>query len=109
MFLVREMEPLLWEALVHPGRALLPGSRIEFAGGALNAEVVEWREGGRRLVRFETTDDFDEIVDRIGRTPLPPYIRRGESDRRDAERYQTVFARSAAPYRPTAGFHFTDE
>jgi S-adenosylmethionine:tRNA ribosyltransferase-isomerase len=110
VFLVRQIEPLVWEALVHPGRALLPGSRIQFAQGLLNAEVVEWRESGRRLVRFEAGDDFERLVDRIGRTPLPPYIKRDEADPVDAERYQTVFARERGSIAaPTAGLHFTDE
>src|SRR6185295_19066619 len=74
----------------------------------LTAEVIEWRERGRRVVRFEADGDFDEIVDRIGRTPLPPYIKRDEEDRLDAERYQTVFARErGAVAAPTAGLHFT--
>jgi S-adenosylmethionine:tRNA ribosyltransferase-isomerase len=109
VFLVSRREPLIWEALVKPGRALLPGARVEFQRGKLNAEVLEWREGGRRIVRFEVEGDFDEIVDRIGRTPLPPYIKRDEEDRLDAERYQTVFARErGAVAAPTAGLHFTN-
>lgn len=110
IFLVSRKEPMVWEALVRPGRALLPGARVEFARGKLLAEVVEWREGGRRVVRFEADEDFDSIVDRIGRTPLPPYIRREEEDRLDAERYQTVFASErGAVAAPTAGLHFTAE
>jgi S-adenosylmethionine:tRNA ribosyltransferase-isomerase len=110
VFLVSRIEPLLWEALVRPGRALLPGARVEFARGKLTAEVLEWRESGRRIVRFEADGDFDEIVDRVGRTPLPPYIKRDEEDRLDAERYQTVFARErGAVAAPTAGLHFTPE
>lgn len=110
VFLVASIEPLVWETLVRPGRALLPGARIEFARGKLTAEVLEWRENGRRLVRFEASSDFDEIIDRIGRTPLPPYIKREEEDRLDAERYQTVFARErGAVAAPTAGLHFTPE
>jgi len=110
VFLVSRLEPLLWETLVKPGRALLPGARVEFARGKLTAEVIEWREGGRRVVRFEAEGDFDEIIDRIGRTPLPPYIKRDEEDRLDAERYQTVFARvRGAVAAPTAGLHFTPE
>ncbi|MFY9607193.1 MAG: S-adenosylmethionine:tRNA ribosyltransferase-isomerase [Blastocatellia bacterium] len=110
VFLVARIEPLVWEALVRPGRALLPGARVEFARGKLTAEVLHWRESGRRVVRFEADGDFDEIVDRIGRTPLPPYIKRDEEDRLDAERYQTVFARErGAVAAPTAGLHFTAE
>ena len=110
IFLVSRIQPLVWEALVRPGRSLLPGARVEVARGKLTAEVIEWREGGRRLVRFEAGGDFDEIIDRIGRTPLPPYIKRDEEDRLDAERYQTVFARKrGAVAAPTAGLHFTPE
>ncbi|MEK6322741.1 MAG: tRNA preQ1(34) S-adenosylmethionine ribosyltransferase-isomerase QueA [Acidobacteriota bacterium] len=110
VFLVRRIEPLIWETLVKPGRALTPGARVEFARGKLTAEVIEWRDRGRRLVRFEASGDFDEIIDRIGRTPLPPYIKRDEEDRLDAERYQTVFARErGAVAAPTAGLHFTPE
>ncbi len=110
VFLVSRLEALVWETLVKPGRALLPGARVEFARGKLTAEVIEWREGGRRVVRFDTSGDFDEIIDRIGRTPLPPYIKRDEEDRLDAERYQTVFARErGAVAAPTAGLHFTPE
>jgi S-adenosylmethionine:tRNA ribosyltransferase-isomerase len=110
VFLVSRIEPLVWEALVKPGRVLLPGARVEFARGKLTAEVIHWRESGRRVVRFEADGDFDEIIDRIGRTPLPPYIKRDEEDRLDAERYQTVFARErGAVAAPTAGLHFTPE
>ena len=110
IFLVSRVEPLVWEALVKPGRSLGPGARVEFARGKLTAEVMKWRERGRRVVRFEATGDFDEIIDRIGRTPLPPYIKRDEEDRLDAERYQTVFARErGAVAAPTAGLHFTPQ
>jgi len=110
IFLVSRVEPLVWEALVKPGRTLVPGARVEFARGKLTAEVIKWRERGRRIVRFEVSGDFDEIIDRIGRTPLPPYIKRDEEDRLDAERYQTVFAsRRGAVAAPTAGLHFTPE
>src|SRR5215468_7916995 len=110
VFLVSRIEPLVWEALVKPGRALLPGARVEFARGKLTAEVLEWRESGRRVVRFEAEGDFDAIVDRIGRTPLPPYIKRDEEDRLDAARYQTVYAdKRGAVAAPTAGLHFTPE
>lgn len=110
VFLVHRIEPLVWQALVRPGRALLPGARVEFARGKLTADVVEWQEGGRRIVKFESSGDLDEIIDRIGRTPLPPYIKRDEEDRLDAARYQTVFARErGAVAAPTAGLHFTNE
>src|SRR5262249_27966631 len=108
VFLVREVEPLVWEALVRPGRGLNEGSRIEFAGGELAAEVIEWREDGRRVIRFRARADLDDLIDRFGRTPLPPYIKRDQDSRLDPERYQTVYAAErGAIAAPTAGLHFT--
>jgi S-adenosylmethionine:tRNA ribosyltransferase-isomerase len=110
IFLLRQIEPLVWEVLVRPGRALLPGGRVEFMRDKFYAEVMEWFPAGRRLVRFEAAGDFDQLVDRIGHTPLPPYIKRDQEDRLDAERYQTVFARERGSIAaPTAGLHFTLE
>lgn len=110
VFLVRRVEPLVWEALVRPGKALLPGARAQFANGKLKAEVIERRELGRRVVRFDAASDeeLDRLIDETGRTPLPPYIKRDEEDRLDVERYQTVFARErGAIAAPTAGLHFS--
>jgi S-adenosylmethionine:tRNA ribosyltransferase-isomerase len=109
VFLVSRVEPLVWEALVKPGRALTPGARVEFARGKLTAEVIKWRERGRRVVRFEASGDFDEIIDRIGRTPLPPYIKRDEEDRMDAERSKPCLHERGTVAAPTAGLHFTPE
>jgi S-adenosylmethionine:tRNA ribosyltransferase-isomerase len=110
VFLVRRAQSSVWEALVRPGKALGDGARIEFAGGQLIAEVVETMEMGRRIIRFIGDGDVDEIIDRIGRTPLPPYIKRDEEDRLDGERYQTVYATErGAVAAPTAGLHFTPE
>jgi len=124
VFLVREIEPLLWETLVRPGRALRPGARVEFAEAVgdtasspqgrqrvkLTGVVSEWLGAGRRIVRFECDGDFDSIVDSIGRTPLPPYIKGDRDDRLDSESYQTVYAsRRGAVAAPTAGLHFTPE
>ena len=97
----------VWECLVRPGRKLKPGSRMSFGNGELKAEVVETCEGGNRLVRFEYEGIFLETLERLGRMPLPPYIK---AELRDPERYQTVYSRevgSAAA--PTAGLHFTRE
>lgn len=97
----------VWECLVRPGRKLRPGARISFGDGELNAEVIEVLEGGNRLIRFEYEGIFLEILERLGKMPLPPYIR---EELQDAERYQTVYSReigSAAA--PTAGLHFTKE
>ena len=110
VFLVKQREPAVWEALVKPGRSMLPGTEVEFARGKLSAEVLEWKEGGRRVIRFHAEGNFDELIDRLGRTPLPPYIKRDMEDRLDAERYQTIFARErGAVAAPTAGLHFTSE
>jgi S-adenosylmethionine:tRNA ribosyltransferase-isomerase len=110
VFLVSRKEPLVWEALVRPGKSMMPGARVEFAPGTLTAEVVEWREHGRRIIRFEASGDFDQIIDDIGRTPLPPYIKRDAEERLDRERYQTVYASErGAIAAPTAGLHFSIE
>src|SRR5215831_7431279 len=108
VFLIHELEPLVWEALVRPGRGLNKGTRVEFAGAQLTAEIIESREGGRRLFRFEALDNFDKLIDQIGKTPLPPYIKRIEDRRLDHERYQTIYATErGAIAAPTAGLHFT--
>ncbi|MGH9760839.1 MAG: S-adenosylmethionine:tRNA ribosyltransferase-isomerase, partial [Blastocatellia bacterium] len=114
IFLVREVEPLVWEALVRPGRALPIGATIEFGESELTGEIVERFDSGRRLIRFQPRYDFDRVIDRIGQTPLPPYIKRPEVNddqlRLDAERYQTVYATArGAIAAPTAGLHFTPE
>jgi len=107
VFLVRQIEPFVWETLARPGRALPAGAKLVFAD-ELKAEVIERLEAGRRIIRFDAGGDFDEIIDKIGRTPLPPYIKRREEARLDRERYQTVFARErGAIAAPTAGLHFT--
>lgn len=95
----------VWECLVRPGRKLRPGARLSFGEGALTAEVVGEVEGGNRLVRFDYEGIFLEVLERLGKMPLPPYIKEELQDR---ERYQTVYSKvlgSAAA--PTAGLHFT--
>ena len=97
----------VWECLVRPGRKLKPGTRLSFGDGSLKAEVVEVCEGGNRLVRFEYEGIFLETLERLGKMPLPPYIK---EELQDQERYQTVYSKvlgSAAA--PTAGLHFTPE
>jgi S-adenosylmethionine:tRNA ribosyltransferase-isomerase len=117
LLLVRELETdsggtRAWEALAKPARRLPAGARATFADGRLFAEVVEELEGGRRVVRFSSDEDFDALVEEAGRMPLPPYIKRDEWDEAardfDRERYQTVYAeRRGAIAAPTAGLHFT--
>ncbi len=99
-----------WEALAKPGRSLKIGAELEFGDGRLRGVVTAIVEEGRRHIRFECNGDFDRIVDEIGNTPLPPYIKRERSEERrlDEPRYQTVFARErGAIAAPTAGLHFT--
>jgi S-adenosylmethionine:tRNA ribosyltransferase-isomerase len=109
LFLVRELEPLMWEALARPARRLHEGARVSFGDGRLKAEVVALRGEGRRVVRFECAGTLEEAIEELGRTPLPPYIKRGAEGRdEDRERYQTVYARErGAIAAPTAGLHFT--
>ena len=97
----------VWECLVRPGRKVKPGTRLSFGEGALTAEVLEALEGGNRLIRFDYEGIFLETLERLGKMPLPPYIK---EELNDPERYQTVYSRqvgSAAA--PTAGLHFTRE
>jgi len=110
LFLVRETENQIWETLARPARRLKIGKKINF-GENLVAEVLEKTEEGRIFVKFETQGDFDEILEEIGKTPLPPYIRREDGNfDKDRERYQTVFAKQkGAIAAPTAGLHFTPQ
>lgn len=97
----------VWECLVRPGKKLRPGAQVSFGGGELTAEVIEEVEGGNRLVKFHYEGIFLEVLERLGKMPLPPYIKEELQDR---ERYQTVYSKelgSAAA--PTAGLHFTKD
>ena len=97
----------LWECLVRPGRKMKPGAQLSFGEGKLTAAVEAELPGGNRLVRFHYQGIFLEILEELGRMPLPPYIK---AELQDNERYQTVYSKvlgSAAA--PTAGLHFTPE
>lgn len=97
----------VWECLVRPGKKLRPGAKVTFGDGELSAEIVGEVEGGNRLVRFDYEGIFLETLERLGKMPLPPYIK---AELEDSERYQTVYSKvvgSAAA--PTAGLHFTPE
>ena len=97
----------LWECLVRPGRKLKPGAQVIFGDGQLTATVEEELNDGKRTVRFHYQGIFLEILEQLGRMPLPPYIK---AELQDQERYQTVYSKvvgSAAA--PTAGLHFTPE
>ena len=105
--LLKRIENDIWEAMVRPGQKLKSGSKVVFGDGLLKATVLEVLENGNRKVEFEYEGIFNEILDRIGLMPLPPYIT--EATREDNEKYQTVYAKydgSAAA--PTAGLHFTE-
>ena len=107
ILLLKRMENDVWETLVKPGKKCRPGARISFGEGILTGEVIDIVEEGNRLIRFEYEGIFEEILDRLGQMPLPPYITHQLEDK---TRYQTVYAKhdgSAAA--PTAGLHFTAE
>ncbi|CAN5373404.1 tRNA preQ1(34) S-adenosylmethionine ribosyltransferase-isomerase QueA [soil metagenome] len=110
IFLVKETQQGVWETLARPARRLRAGKRISF-GDRLSAEVLEKTDDGRVFVQFTADGDFHQILDEVGKTPLPPYIKREASSiDADRERYQTVFAKSrGAIAAPTAGLHFTPE
>lgn len=97
----------VWECLVRPGKKMRPGAKVSFGNGELTAEIIGEVEGGNRLVRFFFEGIFLEVLEHLGKMPLPPYIKEELSDQ---ERYQTVYSKilgSAAA--PTAGLHFTEE
>ncbi len=105
--LLKRKENDIWETLVKPGRKCKVGARISFGEGELEAEVQEVLPDGNRLVQFSYDGIFEEVLDRLGQMPLPPYI---THKLKDKDRYQTVYAKyegSAAA--PTAGLHFTKE
>ena len=98
----------LWECLVRPGKKLKPGARVSFGDGSrLTATVEAEVSGGNRLVRFHYEGIFLEVLEELGRMPLPPYIK---TELQDPERYQTVYSRAVgSAAAPTAGLHFTPE
>lgn len=107
ILLLKRREGDVWETLVKPGKKAKPGTQISFGDGILMGEVLEVAEDGNRLIRFTYEGIFEEILDRLGQMPLPPYI---THQLKDKNRYQTVYAKhdgSAAA--PTAGLHFTPE
>ena len=107
LVLLRDRGEGCWECLSRPGRKTKPGSVLQFGNGELVAKVLSVLEGGNRLVQFQYEGIFLECLERLGKMPLPPYIK---EELQDAERYQTVYSRelgSAAA--PTAGLHFTHE
>ena len=107
LVLLRDLGDGKWECLSRPGRKTKPGTELSFGDGELKATVLEVAEGGNRIVQFHYDGIFLEVLERLGKMPLPPYIK---AELQDSERYQTVYSRelgSAAA--PTAGLHFTKE
>ena len=105
--LLKRVEGDIWEVMVKPGKKLMPGTKVTFGDGLLQAEILEKLEGGNRKVKFEYQGIFNEILNEIGLMPLPPYI---HEKLKEKDRYQTVYAKyegSAAA--PTAGLHFTEQ
>ena len=106
VLLLKRKEADVWETLVKPGKKMKPGARLTFGDGSLRAEILDVVEEGNRLIRFFYEGIFEEVLDRLGEMPLPPYITHKLEDK---NRYQTVYAKyegSAAA--PTAGLHFTE-
>ena len=107
ILLLKDLGENRWECLSRPGRKTRPGTKLIFGNGELKAEVKEVTEGGNRIVAFYYEGIFLEVLERLGKMPLPPYI---HEELKDSERYQTVYSKelgSAAA--PTAGLHFTNE
>ena len=107
LVLLRDLGEGRWECLSRPGRKTKPGTELSFGSGELKATVEAVAEGGNRIVKFDYQGIFLEVLERLGKMPLPPYIK---EELQDPERYQTVYSRelgSAAA--PTAGLHFTNE
>lgn len=107
LLLLKRREKDVWETLVKPGKKAKPGTEIVFGDGLLTGKILDTVEDGNRLIQFAYEGIFEEILDRLGQMPLPPYI---THQLKDKNRYQTVYAKhegSAAA--PTAGLHFTEE
>ncbi|MCC5911545.1 MAG: tRNA preQ1(34) S-adenosylmethionine ribosyltransferase-isomerase QueA [Clostridiaceae bacterium] len=105
--LLKRIELNTWETLVKPGKKAKIGSKFQFGGGLLRAEVIDIGDEGSRIIRFEYRGVFEDVLDQLGKMPLPPYI---TEELQDRERYQTVYSKhegSAAA--PTAGLHFTEK
>lgn len=107
LLLLKRISGTDWETLVRPGKSCRPGQRLVFGDGLLKAEILDVIEGGNRIVRFEFDGIFEEVLDKLGEMPLPPYITHKLAD---PTRYNTVYARfNGSAAAPTAGLHFTPE
>ena len=107
VLLLKRKENDIWETLVKPGRKMKPGVKVSFGDGLLTGEVLDVVEEGNRLIQFHYEGIFEEVLDRLGQMPLPPYITHQLKER---ERYNTVYAKNeGSAAAPTAGLHFTRE
>jgi len=107
ILLLRDLGDKKWECLCKPGRKMQQGSEVIFGDGELTATVVSVLEDGNRVVEFQYEGIFLEVLERLGKMPLPPYIK---AELQDQERYQTVYSRApGSAAAPTAGLHFTDD
>ena len=107
VLLLQDKGDKVWECLVRPGKHLREGARVSFGDGELTAEIAEVLPDGNRLVRFDYEGIFLEVLERLGKMPLPPYIK---EELQDQERYQTVYSKvNGSAAAPTAGLHFTPE
>lgn len=107
VLLLRDLGDQCWECLCKPGRKMQIGSQVIFGDGELTAVVTEVKDDGNRIVKFHYDGIFLEVLERLGKMPLPPYIK---EELQDQDRYQTVYSREAgSAAAPTAGLHFTNE
>lgn len=107
LLLLKEVDKDIWECLTQPAKSLKVGARVDFGEGKLVAEVIEVKDEGIRLCKMHYEGRFLEVLDQLGKMPLPPYIKEQLGDN---SRYQTVYAKNeGSAAAPTAGFHFTDE
>lgn len=107
VFLLKRKTDDTWETLVKPGKKLKPGTKVSFGDGLLRAEILETLDDGGRIVKFTYEGIFEEVLDKLGEMPLPPYI---THKLKDKDRYQTVYAKhEGSVAAPTAGLHFTNE
>lgn len=107
VLLLKRMQNTLWEVLIRPGKRLKPEQEVVFGGGLLTGRLISILDNGNRLMEFTYEGLFEEVLDKLGKMPLPPYI---HTELKDKERYQTVYAKeSGSAAAPTAGLHFTEE
>lgn len=107
LLLLRDLGNKKWECLAKPGRKLQTGQEVVFGNGELSATIIDVQDDGNRIVEFHYSGIFLEVLERLGKMPLPPYIK---AELQDQERYQTVYSKAVgSAAAPTAGLHFTNE